>query len=71
MGATIVAFLKAFPALVNVITELRDEFKDFKDRRDDAILEEYKRKTSIHIERLKHAKSKAETASIIAELNSL
>jgi len=71
MGATIVAFLKALPAAVKILSELKEDFRDFKDSRDDARLEEYKKQTSIHIERLKHAKNRRETADIIADLNSL
>lgn len=71
MGATIVAFLKALPAAVKILSELKEDFRDFKDSRDDARFEEYKQEVNKQVERLKHAKDKAETARIIADLNSL
>lgn len=69
--ATIKAALVAIPEITGLIRDIRDGIKKISDDRDDAKLAEFKRKVNLKVKRIQHAKSKEETATLVAELNTI
>lgn len=69
--ATLTAALKAIPEIVGLIRDIRDGIGKLRDSVDQSKFEKFKIEIDTITEKLKHAKSKEETAAIIRELNNI
>jgi uncharacterized membrane protein (DUF106 family) len=65
------AALKAIPEITGAIRDLRTDIHRIGDSIDEKSLAEYKEKTSEITEKMKHAKSKADMAILVEQLNNI
>jgi len=65
------AALKAVPAIVGLLGDIRDGVKTMADNSDDSRFEKFKKEINTISKRMENAQSKEETAALVRQLNSL